>query len=81
MQPIQVSKMLYYIDLFSEYDLDVILNIPIDHMKSLYILEHFRHMGATGIFTFVDTLCKIGNQKQISNVLRNGELFKMYVCF
>ena len=71
-QPIQVAKMLYYTNLFSEYDLDVVLNIPIDHMKSIYIIEHFRHMGAPGIFTFLDILHKIGNQKQISDILRKG---------
>ena len=74
MEPIQVSKMLYYTNIFSEYDLDVVLNIHLDHMKSFYILEHFRHMGAPGIFTFVDILHKIGNHKDFSSILRKGEL-------
>ena len=74
LQPVQVCKMLYYKKLLSQYDLDVIVNMPIDHMKSLYIIEYFRHMGATGIFEFVDILLEIGNQKQISKILRNGEL-------
>ena len=75
LQPVQVSKMLYYKRLLSEYDLDAIVNVPIDHMKSFYIIEHFRLMGATGIFQFVDILLEIGNQKHIGNILRNGELY------
>ena len=75
LQPVQVSKMLYYNKLLSEDDLDAIVNIPIDHMKSFYIIEHFRLMGATGIFEFVDILLEIGNQKQIGDILRNGKLF------
>ena len=75
LQPVQVSKMLYYKKLLSEYDLDAIVNVPIDHMKNFYIIEHFRLMGATGIFEFVDILLEIGNQKQIGNMLRNGKLY------
>ena len=77
MEPIQVSKMLYHTNIFSEYDIDVVSNIPLDHMKSIYILEHFRHMGAPGIFTFIDILHKICNHREISGILRNGELFHM----
>ena len=76
LQPIQVSKMLYYKRIFSYYDLDAILSMPIDHMKSLYILEYYRLMGATGILEFIDILNIIGSQKEISNILRNGEMIE-----
>ena len=74
LQPIQVSKMLYYKRIFSYHDLDAILNMPIDHMKSFYIIEYFRLMGAAGILEFVDILNVISSQKEISSILRNGEM-------
>lgn len=75
LQPVQVSKMLYYKKCLSDNDLDAIVNLPVDHMKSFYIIEHFRLMGATGIFEFVDVLLEIGSQKHIGNILKNGELY------
>ena len=76
LQPVKVSEYMFAKGLLIKRDYTLIMNAPCDLIKNYMLIEHVRHQSSSYLFTFLDVLQKIKDQRYLYETLING----MYVC-
>ena len=69
---------MYSKGLLNKKDYTVILNAPCDQIKNRLIIEHVRHHSSSYLFTFLDVLQKMEDQRYLYDMLLNGNCVCMY---
>ena len=75
LQPVKVSAYMFTKGLLDKRDYITIMNAPSDHIKNCMLIEHVRHQSSSYLFTFLDVLQQIEDQRFIFDTLISG----MYV--
>ena len=75
LQPVQVSVYMFAKGLLDKKGYTTIMNAPSDHIKNCMLIEHVRHQSSSYLFTFLDVLQQIEDQRFIFDTLISG----MYV--
>ena len=76
LQPVKVSEYMFSKGLLSKRDYTLIMNAPCDLIKSSMLIEHVRHQSSSYMFTFLDVLLEMKDQRYLYETLINGT----YVC-
>ena len=76
LKPHKVSDYLFCKGLLNKKDYRVITNAPCDRIKNCMIIEHVRHHSSSYLFTFLDVLQNIDDQRYLYNTLISG----MCIC-
>ena len=76
LQPVKVSEYMFAKGLLSKRDYALIMNAPCNLIKSYILIEHVRHQSSSYLFTFLDVLQKMKDQRYLYETLING----VYVC-
>ena len=61
-------------DLLGKKDYTIIMNAPNDHIKNCMIIEHVRHQSSSYLFTLLDALQMVEDQRYLYDTLSNGML-------
>ena len=72
LQPTKVSDYLFCKGLLNKKDYRMITNAPCDRIKNRMIIEHVRHRSSSYLFTFLDVLQNIEDQRYLYNTLISG---------
>ena len=73
LQPVKASEYMHSKGLLNKKDYTEILNAPCDQIKNRLIIEHVRHHSSSYLFTFLDVLQKMEDQKYLYDMLLNGK--------
>jgi len=73
LKPLEVAEAMKLSNLLTEFDYKVILDAPIDLIRSCYILTHVQCMETPKMFDFLDVLKEIPNQDHLYNTFIGGE--------
>ena len=76
LQPDKVSEYMHSKGLLKRKDYTIILSAPCDLIKNRLIIEHVRHHSSSYLFSFLDVLQKVEDQRYLYDMLING----MCVC-
>ena len=74
LQPANVCICMLSKGLLGKKDYTIIMNAPNDHIKNRMIIEHVRHQSLSYLFTFLDVLQIIEDQRYLYDTLSNGML-------
>ena len=72
LQPVKVSVYMFAKGLLDKRDYTTIMNAPSDHIKNCMLIEHVRHQSSSYLFTFLDALQQIEEQRCIFDTLISG---------
>ena len=82
LQPAKVCKCMLSKGLLGKRDHTIIMNAPNDHIKNCMIIEHVRHQSSSYLFTFLDVLQMMENQRYLYDTISNGMLISHdTVCY
>ena len=72
LQPVRVSEYMFTKGLLDKRDYTTIMNAPSDHIKKCMLIEYVRHQSSSYLFTFLDVLQQIEDQRCIFDALISG---------
>ena len=72
LQPVKVSEYMFAKGLLDKRDYTTIMNAPNDHIKNCMLIEYVRHQSSSYLFTFLDVLQQIEDQRCIFDALISG---------
>ena len=80
LQPVKVSEYMFAKGLLSKKYYTLIMNAPCDRIKNSVLIEHVRHHSSSYLFTFLDVLLEMKDQRYLYETLINGMYVRMCVC-
>ena len=72
LRPAKVANYMFSKGLLNNRDYAVIMNAPCDRIKNCMIIENVRHQSSSYLFTFLDVLQNIDDQRYLHDTLISG---------